>query len=116
MALHDASMRGYSSETRTGIPLDELLPGPALRALAVEAIKAARVAPESPVPVLRAEHWATFKLMAARGKDEDDLKAAINAGHLDPVVARVVIDKHLGLYARQEFDAIVQLAQWEASR
>ena len=116
LALNDASMYGYSSKTAAGIPLDVLLPGRALRVLAVEAIRGARVHAESPVPVLRAEHWAAFKLMAARGKDEDDLKAAIAAGFLDPAVARPVIEKHLGLYARQEFDAIVSLALWEQRR
>lgn len=113
LALNDTSMCGYSSSTRTGIPLDVLLPGRDLRALAIEAIRAARTTAEVPVPVLRPEHWAAFKLMAARGKDEDDLKAAIQAGLLDTETTRRVIEKHLGLYARQEFDAIVSLARWE---
>lgn len=67
-------------------------------------------------PVVRPEYLAAMKMATGRhGKDDTDLEYLIGSGVVDVGWARVIINRHLGTYAAQEFDSTVEIVMWKKS-
>jgi predicted nucleotidyltransferase len=69
------------------------------------------------VPVVRASDMMALKLASARQKDVLDFQFL--ATSLDPKAisnARRFVKKHLGFYAADDFDRLVEEAKWMASK
>jgi hypothetical protein len=54
-----------------------------------------------------------MKMVAGRGKDEQDLKWILTDAPVDYTALRTVVKKYLGPYAADELDATRQIAVWE---
>lgn len=62
------------------------------------------------------EYLAAMKLAAARPKDEEDLRTLLELGILDMDKVRKIIERTLGQFAREEFDRLVEEAEWRRER
>jgi hypothetical protein len=66
------------------------------------------------VRVARPEHLVALKMAAARDKDVLDMKFLLGVeGLVDGGKARAIVRRHLGPYAAQEFDRVVDEVAWE---
>lgn len=70
-----------------------------------------------PIPVVSPEWIVPLKMAAGRPKDELDIAWMIaEKGLVDRKKARVIIEKHLGLYAGDDFDSLCLEADWVKNR
>jgi hypothetical protein len=110
------SFGGEQTEAPNGVPVDVVLRSDDYAGLYEEAVTRATRVQGVPVPVARPEHLAAMKMVAGRARDMVDLEFLVASGTADPARARRVIRKHLGPYAADEFDRVVEEIAWKASR
>jgi hypothetical protein len=99
-----------------GVATDFIVRDDQYAALYDEAIEHAHHVTGSPVPVVTLPYLAAMKMVAGRGKNEQDLHFALTHPRLNYKIARAVVAQHLGPYAADELDAIRDVARWEKSR
>lgn len=109
------SFGGEQTHSSAGVPVDIVVRDDDFASLYEDAVDHAIMLPESPIPVADPEHIAAMKMVAGRSKDSADLAFLIVSGVVDPAKAKRLIRKHLGPYAANEFDRIVEEAIWKAS-
>jgi hypothetical protein len=110
------SFGGYQSDTPNGVPVDVVMRNDDYAALYEEALEASFGSSESPIPVVQSEHIAAMKMVAGRGRDMADLEWLITSRTIDLAETKRIVRRHLGPYAVQEFERIVEQARWRASR
>lgn len=110
------SIGGFQGKTSTGTPVDILIGGD-YRSLRESTLNMSKYEPELGVRVADAEHIMVLKLVAGRGKDEEDIKTILRLnleteGVLDLGEVRSIIKLHLGLFAVGDFNAFVDEVAW----
>ena len=110
------SFGGYQTEAPNGVPIDLVLRSDDYTSLYDEALADAVRMQESAMPVARLEHIAAMKMVASRPRDDADLEWIILSGEADLQAARTVIHRHLGRYAADEWERLVDETRWRASR
>jgi hypothetical protein len=110
------SFGGEETFAPNGVPVDLVVRNDDYTSLYEDALQHASHLEGSPAPVVTPEHLAAMKLAAGRDKDGLDLSFLLSSGAVDPAKARAVIKQHLGVYAAQEFDRIVDEVAWKVSR
>ncbi len=111
------SFGGKQTVAPNAVPLDLVIRDDDFAPLYDAAIRKPRRDRSLPgVPIVRAEYLAAMKMVAGRPKDEADLDSLVLSGNLDIPAARKVIARFLGPYAAQEFDRIVEVAEWQRSK
>ena len=66
--------------------------------------------------VVTPEYLLAMKMQAARPKDDIDMTFLIEAEVVDLVLARKIIKKHLGSFAAEDLDRLVEEVEWQKSR
>jgi hypothetical protein len=102
--------------TESGIKLDVIVRNDEWRDLYVEAIDHAVDMDGVPLPVVTPEYLVAMKMVAGRGKDEEDVKYLVTMTDFDQPRTEAVVRRHLGAYAVKELRAIVDEAKWRRSR
>lgn len=110
------SFGGIHTTSPSGVPVDLVVRDDDYRSLYEEAIERAVLVPELPVALVSAAHLAAMKMVAARDRDTLDLEFLIRTGALDLPATRAVIRAHLGAYAADEFDRLVDEVEWKRHR
>lgn len=110
------SFGGYQTNTPNGVPVDVVLRNDDYAGLYENALFAAVNIPESQLPVVQLEYIAAMKMVAGRARDEADLEWMITSDSIDLPRTKIIIRRHLGPYAVQEFNRIVEQSRWRASR
>jgi hypothetical protein len=110
------SFGGYQSNAPNGVPVDVVLRDDDYVSLYEAALLSAVDVHESPIPVVQPEYIAAMKMVAGRARDEADLEWLITSQTIDLPRTKKIVRQHLGPYAVQEFDRIVEQARWRASR
>jgi hypothetical protein len=110
------SFGGEQTEAPNGVPVDVVLRDDEYAGLYQEALEHATRVEGMPAPLVRPEHLAAMKMVAARDRDMLDLDFLIASSVVDAKKARAIIKKHLGPYGAQEFDRIVDEVAWKVSR
>jgi hypothetical protein len=110
------SFGGFQTFAPNGVPVDLVLRDDDYAALYEEALARAAEIPEAPMPVVQPEYLAAMKMVAGRARDAADLEWLVVSDAADLVETRRIVRRHLGPYAAQEFDRIVEEARWKASR
>lgn len=101
---------------RDRIPVDIIVRDDDYAKLYEEAIDRAVRVKGVAVPVVRPEYLAAMKLAAARAKDDEDLRALIRLDAIDLAATREIILRHLGRFAVDEFNRIVDEVAWRSAR
>ncbi len=109
------SFGGVSGKTPGGLPVCFILRDDDFRPLYLEAHKNA-IDVGRPVKVITPEYLAAMKLVAGRGKDEEDLRILLRLKAVDLPKARGAIKRTLGAFAVKEFDSYVDEVEWRRSR
>lgn len=110
------SFGGVQTQTAGGIPVDLVVRDDDYRALYEEAINKATRVEGLGVPLVLPEYLAAMKMAAARDRDALDLEFLLRARVVEQVKARQIIYRHLGPYAAQEFDRVVDEVEWKRYR
>lgn len=114
--LKPLSFGGFQTETPSGVPVDYIIRDDVWEKL-YEALSEHAVEHEGvDLPVATPEYLAATKLQSARPQDEQDLEWLIGSGVIDTAVAREIIEKHLGPFAAEEFDRMVEFVEWRRTR
>ena len=114
--LGTLSFGGYKSVTPSGVPTDVIIRDDAFAMLYADALVNARLINGSPLPVVTREHLIAMKMVAGRTKDDADLEFLILHSGADLIIARGLIDRLLGPYAAKEFDQLIAITRWRATR
>jgi hypothetical protein len=109
------SLGGWKGFTSKGVRVDVLVSGE-FEGLYENVLAGARYEPDLGVKVARAEHIMAMKLVAGRGKDEEDIRIMLRLRQIDLTEARRFIRQNLGQYAVKEFDSFVDEVEWRRSR
>jgi hypothetical protein len=108
---------GVQTTTPGGVPVDLIVRDDDYQSLYEEIVSISPMVPELGVRVVPPTHLAATKMAAGRDKDTLDLKFLLaEDGLVDLQRARAVIRRHLGPYAAQEFDRVVDEVAWEKHR
>jgi hypothetical protein len=110
------SFGGFQSTAPNGTPVDLVLRDDDYTGLYEEAIRESVRMQDVAMPVARLEHIAAMKMVAGRARDDADLEWIILSGEADLSEARAIIRRHLGPYAAQEWEQLVDETKWRASR
>lgn len=109
------SLGGWRGTTSKGVMVDVLVRGE-FEGLYENVLAHARFEPELGIKVARVEHIMAMKLVAGRGKDEEDIKIILRLGELDLKEARSFIRRQLGQFAVKEFDSYVDEVAWRKAK
>lgn len=104
---------GMQSTTSNGVPVDIIVRDDDSQSLYEEVVSTAPMVRRMGVRVATPEHLVAMKLQASRTKDESDLKFLLASGVVDTKKARALIRKHLGSFAAEELDRVVDEVAWE---
>lgn len=107
------SFGGTKSVTTNGVPVDIIVRSDLYQDLYDEALTAARRIAGTNIPVITLPYLGAMKMVAGRGKDEQDLKWILTDSDVSYSALRTVVKKHLGPYAADELDATRKIAAWE---
>lgn len=100
-----------------GVPVDFVVRSDDFVSLYQDAIAKARTIEGVPMPVVSPEHLVAMKMVAGRDKDLADVNFLLGApGLVDKKVAREIVREHMGAYAAQEFDGLVEESEWRKAR
>lgn len=108
------SFGGVSGKTPNGISVCFIVRNDDYASLYREALS--KTVEHQGYEVISPEHLAAMKLVAGRTKDESDLLFLLMNGVVDVSKARVIIKKHLGAYALDDFNSRVDEAEWRKIR
>lgn len=106
---------GYQTAAPNGVEVDWILRDDRYRSLYEAALAHAVVHAEG-LPIVAPAFLATMKMASGRPRDLLDLDWLIVDGNLNTDNASKVVERYLGVYAVQEFEEIVDVAKWNASR
>jgi hypothetical protein len=109
------SFGGYQSHTPSGVPVDLIVRDDDYAAVFDEALEYGRDLPGVPIRVASPEQLVLMKMIARRRKDELDLDALLESGQVDVPKARRLVKRLLGVFALDEFNEILQVAEWRRS-
>jgi len=98
-----------------GIKLDVIVRDDEWSELYVEAIDNAVEVDDVPLPVVTPEYLVAMKMVAGRGKDEEDVKYLVLMDDLNRERTEAIVRRHLGAYAVRELRAIIAEAEWRRS-
>ena len=107
---------GVEGRTHSGVPVDLVVRDDDYRQLYEEALDHSVCVEDLPLPVVTPEYLIAMKMVAGRGKDEVDLEFLVAESGADLAKAREIIKRHLGPYAADEFDCLVDESEWRRSR
>lgn len=110
------SFGGVQTETSEGVPVDLVVRDDDYRALYEEAIVNAVRVEDLATPIVTPEYLAAMKMAAARDRDEIDLQFLLRNRVVDIPKARKIVHRHLGPFAAQEFDRVVEEVEWKRHR
>ena len=110
------SFGGVQTESSSGVPVDFIVRDDDYRALYEEAIDRAVKVDGLAVPLATPEYLAAMKMAAARDRDVIDLEFLLRMRAVNAAKAREIIYRHLGPYAAQEFDRVVDEVEWKRHR
>ena len=110
------SFGGYATHAPNGVPVDMIVRDDDYTDLYLEAIRYAVKVDGVPIPVVSPEYLAAMKMASARDKDFIDLGFLLQKEKVNVKQARSIVRKHLGAYAAQEFDGMVEEAEWMRTR
>jgi hypothetical protein len=117
VAVKQLSFGGVQGKTPEGVEVDFIVRSDDYKKLYKEGLERAIAVEDIPFPVIRPDYLMAFKLVAARPKDEIDLKAMLKANSASTAEkARSIIKRLLGQFAAEEFDSFRMEAEWEAER
>lgn len=71
---------------------------------------------DSPMPVVTPEHLVAIKMVAGRPKDGEDVRYLVLLEDFDLEACEGIVGEFLGPYAVKELRAIVEEAQWRATK
>jgi hypothetical protein len=104
---------GLKTSAPNGVPVDLIVRDDQYANLYDEALDhAGRLAGVS-VPVITLPYLGAMKMVAGRGKDQQDLQFILLDSGVSYKKLRSVVAEHLGVYAADELDALKQTAAWE---
>lgn len=109
------SLGGWKGLTSKGVRVDVLVHGE-YEGLYESVLDGAVFQPDLGVRVARVEHIMAMKLVAGRGKDEEDIKVMLRLGELDLSEARRFVRQHLGQFAVKELDSFVDEVAWRRAK
>lgn len=113
-AVAQLTFGGVRSATSAGIPTDFIVRDDLFQPLYEDVVALSPVAKSLGVRVATPEHLVAMKMVSGRGKDTEDLKFLLaTEGLVDSRKARKIILRHLGPYAVQEFERVVEEVAWE---
>lgn len=108
---------GVTYETEQDIDVDWIVRQDYQEALYAEALEHAVDATERPLRVVTPNYLAAIKFAARRTKDHDDLMRLLMIPDLvDGPKAKEIVERLLGGYAGEEFQAALDEAEWLKSR
>lgn len=108
---------GGEQFTVAGVPVDYVVRSDDFATLYQAAIAGAKCIEGVPMLVVRPEHLVAMKMAAGRDKDLSDISHLLGTeGLVDRVLARKIVREHMGAYAAQEFDGLVEEADWKRAR
>jgi len=110
------SFGGISGSTKHGHPVDLVVRNDVYEALYDEALAQAIEHEDLPVKLVTPPYLAAMKMAAGRDKDEMDLKTLMHLHVLDLNQTIDIIKRHLGVYAVQEFRALLDEIAWRETR
>jgi hypothetical protein len=110
------SFGGQRTTAPSGVPVDVVVRDDELNELYNAAIDSAMNMQGVPVPVVSPDYLAAIKMAARRDRDTADLEFLILSDQLDLPHVRRIVKHHLGWYAAEEFDLIVDEARWKHER
>ena len=110
------SFGGFSTTTVSGVPIDLVIRDDKYERLYLDAIDTAVKRPRMPLPVARPEEIIAMKMVAAREKDQNDIDFLLGTGAVDHDRARRIVGEYLGVYAADEYDRLVEVAEWLRER
>lgn len=103
---------GYRTRAKS-VTVDVILRADVYEALYDVALRSAHRIAGSAVPVVRLEHLGAMKMAAGRAKDVQDLYFILTDTDVNYVLLRKIVGKHLGPYAAEELDSLLQIAKLE---
>lgn len=103
---------GVQTLAPNGVPVDLIIREDEYKSLYIEALERAELVEGSQVLVIPLSFLAAMKLATRRGKDEVDLWTLLQSGRLDVEATRQIIYRHMGRFARDEFDSLVLESKW----
>lgn len=108
---------GEQSFAPNGVPVDYVVRSDDFRTLYVAAIAEAQFIDGVPMPVVRPDYLVAMKMAAGRDKDLSDIAFLLGTpGLVNRKIARDIVRRHMGAYAAQEFDGLVEEAEWKKAR
>ena len=110
------SFGGVQTTSPSGVPVDLVVREDDYRGLYEEALEKAVQVEGLPVLLVLPEYLAAMKMAAARDRDLLDLEFLLRARAVDAAKARHIIYRHLGPYAAQELDRLVDEVEWKRHR
>lgn len=102
---------GGVSASLEGTRVDVIVRNDKYQRLYQEAFNLAERLPGTHLYILTPEHLAVIKLAAGRRKDENDLEYLICAKKIDVEKASSIVEEHLGPYAVDSFNQIVDICE-----
>jgi hypothetical protein len=109
------SLGGWKGFTSKGVRVDVLVRGE-FEGLYENVLARSVYEPDLGIKVARVEHIMAMKLVAGRGKDEEDIRVMLRLGKLDLEETRAFINRQLGQFAVKEFDSFVDEVEWRRSK
>jgi hypothetical protein len=76
------------------------------------ALNSAEVIEDAPIAIARPEYLLVMKMIARRDKDEQDVMFLLTEDVIDCQRCRKIVEKFLGAYAVDDFDALCEEAEW----
>lgn len=108
---------GSAVTTRAGVPVDIIVRSDVYARLYRAAVRHAKVVRDVPIRVVTAPYLVAMKIAAGRSKDALDaelLLSRMTAKEIEET--RLVLRRHLGVYAAEELDGFVEEARWMKRR
>lgn len=108
------SIGGRTTKAPNGVPLDIIVRGDKYQHLYQAALVERTSAGD--LAIVTPEYLAIMKMVAARPQDDIDLKFLIKNDTLNIEFTKCLIEDHLGIYAVDEFERVLDEAEWELAR
>jgi hypothetical protein len=112
----ELSFGGEKTTAPNGTPVDLIVRDDDFAELYESALEEAKQPQDVPMPVVSPEYIFAMKMVAGRARDFADIEWLIISGAIDLAKTRRIVMEHLGPYAAQEMDRLVEEAEWKAER
>jgi hypothetical protein len=109
----DLTFGGTRSVASNGVSIDVIVRNDDYQDLYDDALFAAQRMAGVAIPVVTLPYLGAMKMVAGRGKDQQDLAWILTDSGVSYKELRALVKKHLGPYAADELDQVRKTAVWE---